>query len=332
MALGRVEFTLLVAVISAFIIFTPERLALLRLLCFWGVSILLGWHGYHWWERNPWVQDLVTALTTDQGLSGFITNLAWDQTVGKAVRSVRDCFVGVVEVVGGLFEGLFRLPQRGTSPQTPNFQPYLTLPVKSPTTKPATKSPPPTHYLALLITTPPIHTYGPVSDRLYTTPDTPPPIRWSSTDTTARSVPPLLPSSLAFRRHFALCLVPETVWRSGRMTVKEKLERGLFWDHGGGCVESSKGEKWEGEGVRRVNGVQVLGRVEGGVGRCHQGKYPASCCLCFGVLRVGMLTTNSLHSPHGQLGRVPQHLVERRRLCARADLHFGRGAGGVDVP
>ncbi|KAK3901753.1 hypothetical protein C8A05DRAFT_34551 [Staphylotrichum tortipilum] len=256
MALGRVEFTVLVAVISAFIIFTPERLALLRLLCFWGISILLGWHGYHWWERNPWVQDLVTALTTDQGLSGFLTNLAWDQTVGKAVRSVWDTFVGVLSVVGGVAEALFRLPPRA----------------KSSNIKQPAANAPPSHHLALLVTTPPIHTYGPVSDRLYTTTPSspPPPIRWSSTDVSARSVPPLLPTSLAFRRHFALCLVPEAVWKSGKMTVREKLQGGLYWDHGGGCVEGSAGRGWEGERVGSVNGVQVLGRVEGGLERCEE--------------------------------------------------------------
>lgn len=155
-----------------------------------------------------------------------------------------------------------------------NYDRFLTsAAAKPPTPHPPTKPPPPAHHLALLVTTPPIHTYGPVSDRLYTTtPDLPAPIRWSSTDTTPRSIPPLLPTSLAFRRHFALCLVPEMVWKSGRMTVKEKLERGLFWDHGGGSVESSGGVEWEGSRVRGVNGVQVLGRVEGGVGRCHQGE------------------------------------------------------------
>ncbi len=118
------------------------------------------------------------------------------------------------------------------------------------------------NYLAILVTTPPIHNYGPVSEHLYRTrPDKPGRIPWASTDTD--SIPPML-ASLVFRRHFAVCLVTEEAWKCSTTTLREKLTGQLFWDHcggSGGKISGSRGSTWSSGRVSQINALQVLGAV-----------------------------------------------------------------------
>lgn len=117
------------------------------------------------------------------------------------------------------------------------------------------------NYLAILVTTPPVHEYGPASERLYSTaPGRPGPISWVSTETD--SIPPML-VSLVFRRHFAICLVAEAAWRSTTTTLQEKLAGQLFWDHCGDGEGSpgSRASTWTPGRIGQINALQVLGLV-----------------------------------------------------------------------
>jgi hypothetical protein len=135
-------------------------------------------------------------------------------------------------------------------------------------------------YLAILVTTPPIHNYGPVSDRLYnTSADEPGPIPWTSTETD--SIPSML-ASLVFRRHFAVCLVAQDTWRSPKTTLKEKLTGQLFWDHCGdssGGHPGSRASTWSPSRISQINALQVLGVVVGDADKeapeiCTSRKFP----------------------------------------------------------
>lgn len=69
--------------------------------------------------------------------------------------------------------------------------------------------------------------------------------------------------SLVFRRHFAICLVAEAVWRSTTTTLQEKLAGQLFWDHCGDGEGSpgSRASTWTPGRIGQINALQVLGLV-----------------------------------------------------------------------
>ena len=281
MALGQIEFTVVLAVVFSFLIFTPEPLVLLRNLCLLAVCILAGWHGFDWWKRNPWLERIATAFTTGHGLHG-IAGLAWSRTTSpfagwanRGAEVVQQKHIAIISTAHGWAKALFKwargnmirllhIPKllqcmpsdmetrvnlhTGASPWTTRTDPAST-PTHHPT------------YLAILVTTPPVHNYGPVSDQLYTKVDKPEPILWSSTETDTRSIPPMA-ASLTFRRHFAVCLVLDTAWASRRTTLKEKLTGRLFWDHGGN-TPSSRAAAWSPERIANINAMQVLGPVVG---------------------------------------------------------------------
>jgi hypothetical protein len=89
MALGQIEFTVLLTVVSGFLIFTPERLVLLRSLCLWAVSVLAAWHGYAFWNTSPWAQRVTSAFTTGRGLED-VADLAWNEAVGAFLDQAKN--------------------------------------------------------------------------------------------------------------------------------------------------------------------------------------------------------------------------------------------------
>jgi len=111
-------------------------------------------------------------------------------------------------------------------------------------------------YQVLLVTRPPIHAYGVVSDGFCAPLDRPSAVPWSSTD--LDSIPPLLPA-LHFRRHFALCLIRREVWTSPTKTLAEKFEGQLFWDYYGNDTGCSRGAAWLPDTIRDINAIQDLG-------------------------------------------------------------------------
>ncbi len=116
-------------------------------------------------------------------------------------------------------------------------------------------------YYVILVTRPPIHSYGVVSDKFCTPPDQPSAIPWDSTS--LDDIPPML-ASLHFRRHFALCLVPRRVWSSLDKTLAEKLKGQPFWDYHGDNTNSSRGTTWSTETIREINAIQNLGITASG--------------------------------------------------------------------
>jgi hypothetical protein len=114
MALGQIEFTVVLAVFSGFLIFTPERLVLLRSLCVWAVCILVAWHGYGWWKRNPWIENIATAFTEGHVLSD-IAGLLWAGPIGtlagwanRGVGLVRQEIIAVGSAALGWGQALLR--------------------------------------------------------------------------------------------------------------------------------------------------------------------------------------------------------------------------------
>jgi hypothetical protein len=149
-------------------------------------------------------------------------------------------------------------------------------------------------YIAILVATSPIQNYGLVSALLYTTVDHPEPIPWSATDTTTCCIPPML-VSLAFRRHFALCLVPESVWESKTTALREKLTGALFWDHGG-STPSSNAAVWPPDRIGKINAIQVLGSVgadEDATARCTASEFPDQHWHALYPLTTWQSTTHS---------------------------------------
>jgi hypothetical protein len=111
-------------------------------------------------------------------------------------------------------------------------------------------------YQVLLVTQPPIHAYGVISDEFCTPLDQPSAVPWGLTD--PDSIPPLLPA-LHFRRHFALCLVRREVWTSRTKSLADKFEDQLFWDYHGNHTTCSQGTTWPSESIRKINAIQDLG-------------------------------------------------------------------------
>ncbi|KAH6856229.1 hypothetical protein B0I37DRAFT_71751 [Chaetomium sp. MPI-CAGE-AT-0009] len=253
MPLTQIEFTIPFAVVAGFLIFTPERLLLLRGLLFWGALTWAAWHGHDFWRRNAWAERVATAFAAGRGLHE-IANIALDQVPSAWMNWTNWIRPKYISLAFSLFGWARSSPRaHDSSNETPLG------------TGPSTRSTPSRQkYLAVLVTTPPIHNYGPVSDRLYsTTTDEPAPIPWASKDT--NSIPSML-ASLVFRRHFAVCLVPEDAWRCTTTTLKEKLTGQLFWDHCGdisGSTLSSRASTWGPYRISQINGLQVLGVVAG---------------------------------------------------------------------
>ena len=113
-------------------------------------------------------------------------------------------------------------------------------------------------YYAMLVTTPPIHVYGAISDRLSNSHITPEPLPWDSYSTSF--IPTLLPS-LVFRTHVAFCLVRKSDWESRRLTLFEKLQNQRFWDLQG---ENSGdvGALWSKDQIAKIDRIENLGIVD----------------------------------------------------------------------
>jgi hypothetical protein len=116
----------------------------------------------------------------------------------------------------------------------------------------------PPEFYAVLVTTPPVHMYGPISDQFATQRGRPREISWRSKRT--RSIHPMLPS-ISFRRHFALCLVAKQVWESRAICLDEKFRGQLFWDYCGDQATSSRAAIWDPARIRSIELIQELGII-----------------------------------------------------------------------
>lgn len=114
-------------------------------------------------------------------------------------------------------------------------------------------------YYAILVTTPPVHMYGYLSDKLCAPPDRPAVINWNYK---GRNNIPSMVASLAFRRHFALCLVRKEVWESTNKTLAQKFENQLFWDYYGQSTQYSRASCWSLRNIITINAIQELGIVK----------------------------------------------------------------------
>ncbi|KAH8734616.1 hypothetical protein BGZ61DRAFT_127063 [Ilyonectria robusta] len=264
MALGQVEFTLLASVLVAYIIFTPEPLVLLRNLSAWAILTWLAWYGYQHWETSPRTRRLVHGIYNDRAISTII-ELYWHQALGAlgswGTKSVGTTCTRAVVGLASIFG--FGWPQSdGTASDT--------------TTKSKGTFLRHTKYYAILVTTPPVHIYGPVSDHLHTAPDRSEKIMWNSTS--PDSIPPML-ASLAFRRHFALCLVPQGVWESKTKTLTEKFDGQVFWDYSGDEPDNSRAVAWPPSRISDINAIQELGIID------SDGDAVATCTSHYNQLR-----------------------------------------------
>ncbi len=112
-------------------------------------------------------------------------------------------------------------------------------------------------YHVILVTRPPVHAFGVISDRFCAPADLPSPIPWDSADPS--SIPaPMLPA-LRFRRHFALCLVPSEVWSDRTRPLVEKFKDQMFWEYHGDATTSSRGGTWPLKVIREINAIEDLG-------------------------------------------------------------------------
>lgn len=90
-------------------------------------------------------------------------------------------------------------------------------------------------------------------------------------------------ASLAFRRHFALCLVPKGVWESKTKTLTEKFDGQLFWDYSGGELDNSRAVAWPPSRISDINAIQELGIIDSdgdAVATCTSRKYKLKTLDC----------------------------------------------------
>lgn len=110
-------------------------------------------------------------------------------------------------------------------------------------------------YRVVMVTTKPVHMFGPISDKLYAVTEPATEIRWNST-----SIPTATPI-LTFRRHFALCLIPQDIWARDDKPLEWKFEGQRFWDYRGNLQSSSRASVWDQRSIRGITTMQDLGAV-----------------------------------------------------------------------
>lgn len=115
-----------------------------------------------------------------------------------------------------------------------------------------------TKYYALLVTTPPVHFYGAVSDHLSNFQANLQPLPWASY--TTDSIPPLL-NSLVFRTHLAFCLVRKADWESCSLTLFQKLQNQRFWDLQGQDT-GDIGVSWSRDQIAKIDRIENLSLVD----------------------------------------------------------------------
>ncbi|KAH7150827.1 hypothetical protein DER46DRAFT_613920 [Fusarium sp. MPI-SDFR-AT-0072] len=121
----------------------------------------------------------------------------------------------------------------------------------------AKPAPKPDEWVAILVTTPLITDDTCIDFGMNTIVEIGEVITWEHTQTT--SLPAILPSS-TFQVQLTVCLVPRSIWYS-RKTVLEKFTTGLYWNHQPG-QSACQGEQWDGDRIRSISKVQVIGHVE----------------------------------------------------------------------
>ncbi|KPM45870.1 hypothetical protein AK830_g600 [Neonectria ditissima] len=207
MTLGQSEFTLLASVLAAYLIFTPEPLVPLWNLIAWAMLTWIAWYGYVHWETSFWTPAIIKYFTgySASSFSGMIRDraLCWRTQVAAAIRRedarIRDRASTLVTDILGRLRYLGIASDSGVGS---GFQ----------------------RYYAILVTTPPVHAYEPVSDQSYNMPDDT--SQFSGDSIYIGSIPAKL-SYLRFRRHFALvsCL---QMFGDRLRRLKEKFHGQLF--------------------------------------------------------------------------------------------------------
>lgn len=285
MQITKIEFVLLVAVVSGVIIFCPESLVILRNLSIWGLFIWAAWYSFDQWESSAWLRQVMQNLLSARSLAD-VAGLVWGESTSagmewmnnKVSYTGRTCSRVWAEFYSRCRDllGLVRGKSSSTS-SDPNSSRNNQANIDStPSSKPSTLRVP--KYYVLLITTPPVHRYGEFSDEFSTPEDKPSPIPW---DTTSTDSIPLLTPSLKFRRHWGVGLVKDTDWECKSLTLIEKLNRGLFWDHCGDeqRKESVCGVGWSCSCIRKINGIHNLGIIaesSDAINRCSKCEFSPS--------------------------------------------------------
>jgi hypothetical protein len=237
MVIGRVEFVLMVALIGTHIVFTPEPLVLFRKFCVWCLFPLLAWHGYGYWQNSPLMRQIITTVVRDGSIRGIADAVCADFLRASADHGYKTA-LSIQKYCTDVFTEAYnylkaRLLSQWSTPTVPEGVVTSAIDSQSDSEDPQTTpsaAPSGLRYYAILVTTPPVHVYGLVSDQICAVPDRPSLIPWSATATD--SLPAILPN-LTFRRHFGVCLIPKHVWESQNMTLSEKFQGQLFWDHRG---------------------------------------------------------------------------------------------------
>ena len=177
-------------------------------------------------------------------------------------------------------------------------------------------------YYAVLVTTNAKHSFGWLSDYLCAEADLPPRIEWESRDTTA--LPPMR-DFLAFRRHFALCLVKKEVWESTHVRLIDKFADQPFWDYYGRNSSYTIQQTWTDGEISKINGIQSLGIIRSDGNVLQEFSNCKSKPL---LLQLLIITRSHLHYNRPQSTseavEVPLYLVELCRLRAMSRRPHGQ--------
>jgi len=119
MGIGKIEFVIVVGVVSAYMIFTPEPLVLFRNLCIWGLFPLMAWHGYDSWESSPWTRKIITTVVTGGGF-GDLAGMVWAKSLSTGASRIRQGFALFYTEAYNWLNDLLHWPRDKPSPSSPS--------------------------------------------------------------------------------------------------------------------------------------------------------------------------------------------------------------------
>ena len=131
-------------------------------------------------------------------------------------------------------------------------------------------------FYGLLIRTPAVHRYGPISDHFPRQAVPPEPILWGDHGTSR--IPDMV-LSLSFRTHLSFALIEASVWTSRSLALSQKLRHARCWEISGENKRDNDFH-WSEYGVKRIIGIDNLGLIDAGdnvVGICQECKYWHPC-------------------------------------------------------
>jgi hypothetical protein len=101
-------------------------------------------------------------------------------------------------------------------------------------------------------------------------------INWDDNDT---SIIPTIKSNLYFVRHYALCLIPNSIW-DVTISTREKFNHGRFWKHlGGQPAEPVDGIAWEVEYIESIDAIQDVGLTKLSLNAISEHRKSSACPL-----------------------------------------------------